>query len=108
MVELQERAGVAILMITHDLGVARLVSDRLHVMKNGRFVESGEVEQIVGDPQTDYTRPCWHPSLISAPGTAKPSPALPRPPQTCPASSRTEHTHDSNQHQAPHKGHFRR
>jgi ABC-type dipeptide/oligopeptide/nickel transport system ATPase component len=56
LMELQERTGVAILMITHDLGVARLVSDRIHVMKNGRFVESGEVEQIVGDPQTEYTR----------------------------------------------------
>lgn len=56
LMELQERTGVAILMITHDLGVARLVSDRIHVMKSGRFVESGEVEQIVGDPQTDYTR----------------------------------------------------
>lgn len=56
LMELQERTGVAILLITHDLGVARLMSDRIHVMRDGRFVESGEVEQIVGDPQTDYTR----------------------------------------------------
>lgn len=56
LMELQERSNVSILMITHDLGVARLVSDRIHVMKDGRFVESGEVEQIVGDPLTDYTK----------------------------------------------------
>lgn len=56
LLELQERTGIAILMITHDLGVARLVSDRIHVMKDGRFVEGGEVEHIVSAPQTDYTR----------------------------------------------------
>jgi peptide/nickel transport system ATP-binding protein len=56
LMELQERTQVAILMITHDLGVARLVSDRINVMKDGKFVESGEVEQIVGQPQTEYTR----------------------------------------------------
>lgn len=56
LLELQERTGIAILMITHDLGVARLVSDRIHVMKDGKFVEGGEVEQIVTAPQTDYTR----------------------------------------------------
>ncbi|PRX99697.1 ABC transporter ATP-binding protein [Allonocardiopsis opalescens] len=56
LLELQESTGVGILMITHDLGVARLVSDRVHVMRNGRFVESGEVEQIVGAPAEEYTR----------------------------------------------------
>ena len=56
LMELQERTKVAILMITHDLGVARLISDTIHVMKDGRFVESGEVEQIVAQPETDYSR----------------------------------------------------
>lgn len=56
LLELQERTGIAILMITHDLGVARLVSDRIHVMKDGKFVEGGDVEQIVNAPQTEYTR----------------------------------------------------
>lgn len=56
LLELQETTGIAILMITHDLGVARLVSDRIHVMKDGRFVESGEVEQIVDHPQNAYTQ----------------------------------------------------
>lgn len=56
LMELQERTGIGILMITHDLGVARLVSDRIHVMRGGRFVESGPVEQIVEHPAEPYTR----------------------------------------------------
>lgn len=56
LLELQERTRIAILLITHDLGVARLMSDRIHVMKEGRFVESGPVEEIVDHPQTAYTR----------------------------------------------------
>ncbi|MGX1564835.1 ABC transporter ATP-binding protein [Streptomyces sp. NPDC055506] len=56
LMELQERTGIGMLMITHDLGVARLVSDRIHVMKDGRFVESGPAERIVGKPSEPYTR----------------------------------------------------
>ena len=56
LMEVQQDTGAGILMITHDLGVARLVSDRIHVMRHGRFVESGEVERIVEDPAEDYTR----------------------------------------------------
>jgi len=56
LMELQERTGIGILMITHDLGVARLVSDRIHVMKDGRFVESGDAEQVVDSPRESYTQ----------------------------------------------------
>ncbi|CAL9325709.1 ABC transporter ATP-binding protein [Streptomyces olindensis] len=56
LMELQERTGIGMLMITHDLGVARLVSDRIHVMKDGRFVESGPAGQIVERPAEPYTR----------------------------------------------------
>ncbi|WP_327581247.1 ABC transporter ATP-binding protein [Nonomuraea sp. NBC_00507] len=56
LLEVQENTGIGILMITHDIGVARLVSDRIHVMKDGRFVESGEAEQIVDAPRDPYTR----------------------------------------------------
>jgi peptide/nickel transport system ATP-binding protein len=56
LLELQEQRGIGILMITHDLGVARLISDRIHVMKDGSFVESGEVQQIVDQPAPEYTR----------------------------------------------------
>ncbi|TDC76027.1 ABC transporter ATP-binding protein [Streptomyces hainanensis] len=56
LLELQERTGIGILMITHDLGVARLVSDRIHVMRDGHFVESGPVEQVVDAPTEPYTQ----------------------------------------------------
>ncbi len=56
LLELQSRTGVGILLITHDLGVARLMSDRVHVMKAGAFVEGGSVLQVVDHPQHPYTR----------------------------------------------------
>lgn len=56
MLEVQEQTGVGILLITHDLGVARLMSDRILVMKDGRFVEAGGAEELIRHPQSDYTR----------------------------------------------------
>ncbi|MFG3687077.1 ABC transporter ATP-binding protein [Micromonospora sp. NPDC047740] len=56
LLEIQERTGAAMLLITHDLGVARLMSDRVHVMQSGRFVESGAVEDVIDRPQHPYTR----------------------------------------------------
>ncbi|MET0872012.1 MAG: ABC transporter ATP-binding protein [Paeniglutamicibacter terrestris] len=56
MLEIQETRGTAILMITHDIGVARLVSDTIHVMQRGRFVESGDARQVVEEPSEEYTR----------------------------------------------------
>lgn len=56
LMELQEEKGIGMLMITHDLGVARIVSDRIHVMKEGRFVESGPAAALVDRPAEPYTR----------------------------------------------------
>lgn len=56
LLELQEQTGIALLLITHDLGVARLMSDRIHVMKSGAFVEGGPVTDVVDHPQHPYTR----------------------------------------------------
>ncbi|MEW1952837.1 ABC transporter ATP-binding protein [Terrabacter sp. NPDC080008] len=56
LLELQERTGIALLLITHDLGVARLMSDRIHVMKSGTFVEGGPVTDVVDNPQHPYTQ----------------------------------------------------
>jgi peptide/nickel transport system ATP-binding protein len=56
LLELQERTGVGMLLITHDLGVARLMSDRIFVMKSGRFVESGGAEELLRTPQSAYTK----------------------------------------------------
>lgn len=56
LMELQEKEKIGMLMITHDLGVARIVSDRIHVMKEGRFVESGPAATLVDRPAEPYTR----------------------------------------------------
>ncbi|MEV7091008.1 ABC transporter ATP-binding protein [Streptomyces sp. NPDC093085] len=56
LMELQERESLGMLMITHDLGVARVVSDRIHVMRDGAFVESGPAARIVDAPSEPYTR----------------------------------------------------
>jgi oligopeptide/dipeptide ABC transporter ATP-binding protein len=47
--------GLAVIMITHDLGVISEVADRVDVMYAGRVVESGDLEQIFYDPQHPYT-----------------------------------------------------
>ncbi|WP_345474788.1 ABC transporter ATP-binding protein [Glutamicibacter ectropisis] len=61
LLELQQTRGISVLMITHDIGVARLVSDTIHVMKSGKFIESGPAAQIVDAPSEEYTR-----ALLSA------------------------------------------
>lgn len=48
--------GLAAIIVTHDLAVARLLTDRLMVMKDGRVVESGLTDQVLDDPQHAYTQ----------------------------------------------------
>jgi oligopeptide/dipeptide ABC transporter ATP-binding protein len=52
---LQSELGMAVILITHDLGVIADVADRALVMYAGRIVESGSLEQIFYDPQHPYT-----------------------------------------------------
>ena len=54
--DLQKRHGMAILFITHDLGIVRHMADEVAVMKLGRVVETGATEQIFTAPRHDYTR----------------------------------------------------
>lgn len=56
LAELRQEKGVAILYITHDIASARYLSDRMGVMYKGVMVELGETEQVVLDPQHEYTR----------------------------------------------------
>jgi oligopeptide/dipeptide ABC transporter ATP-binding protein len=53
--ELQERLGMAVILITHDLGVVADIADYIDVMYAGRIVEEGSLEQIFYDPQHPYT-----------------------------------------------------
>ncbi len=56
LAELQERLGLGILFITHDLGVAAQICDDVLVMQYGRVVEYGPAGQVLGAPQQDYTK----------------------------------------------------
>ena len=48
--------GVGILLITHDLGSVRTVADLVHVMRDGRIIESGAPDDVLGSPQHEFTR----------------------------------------------------
>lgn len=54
--ELVRDLQLAAVVVTHDLAVARLLADRLLVMKNGEAVETGIVDQVLDDPQHAYTQ----------------------------------------------------
>ncbi|STM91240.1 phosphonates transport ATP-binding protein [Escherichia coli] len=48
--------NLAVVIVTHDLGVARLLADRLLVMKQGQVVESGLTDRVLDDPHHPYTQ----------------------------------------------------
>src|SRR2546423_6327200 len=54
--ELHAQTGVAMVVVSHDLGVIRLLAQRTLVMYRGRVVESGITEQVLEDPQDAYTQ----------------------------------------------------
>lgn len=56
LAEIQERTGIAILIITHNLAVVRHISDRTIIMYRGKFVEEGETEAVFRTPSHDDTR----------------------------------------------------
>ena len=54
--DLVAEIGVSVILVTHDLGVARLLAHRLLVMQQGRVIESGLTDQVLDDPQHAYTQ----------------------------------------------------
>ena len=95
MRELQDRLGMSIILITHDLGVVASTAHRVAVMYGGRIVETGTVREIFYNPQMPYT---WgllasiplpnadrNQELIPIPGTP---PDATDPPKGCPFTSR--------------------
>ncbi|HTM78384.1 MAG TPA: ABC transporter ATP-binding protein [Devosia sp.] len=54
--DLQQRLGMAMLFITHDLGIVKRIADRVCVMTEGQIVETGPVTQVFEHPQHAYTR----------------------------------------------------
>ncbi len=56
LLNLQIDKGLTLLFVTHDIGLARKVGDRIGVMRNGRIVETGTSAQIINHPEQDYTK----------------------------------------------------
>lgn len=56
MKELQRSHGTAVLFITHDFGVVAEIADRVAVMRHGEIVETGTVQQVLGNPQAEYSK----------------------------------------------------
>lgn len=54
--DIQHRLGMTAIVVSHDLGVIRLLADRTLVMKDGHVVEAGLTDQILEDPQHPYTQ----------------------------------------------------
>ncbi len=56
LADLQRELGMAIVFITHDLGIVRRLADRVYVMRSGEVVEEGATDALFSAPQHDYTR----------------------------------------------------
>jgi peptide/nickel transport system ATP-binding protein len=83
LMDLRDRRGLAIILITHDLGIVAQTCDRIAVMREGRIVEEGEKRALLAAPRHPYTLALVrsHPSLpdvvAAAPTAAEPAPPSP-------------------------------
>ncbi|HEX8866568.1 MAG TPA: ABC transporter ATP-binding protein [Lentzea sp.] len=85
--DLRDRLGIAILLITHDMGVVADLADRVVVMNAGRVVETGVVKQVFQEPAAEYTRTLLDSvlSLDSGEPSARPVPEpVPQPADATP------------------------
>ena len=56
LLKLRERLKISIIMVTHDLKIAKRMADKVLIMKNGKMVEYGTREEIFNTPKEIYTR----------------------------------------------------
>lgn len=97
MMELKEKLGMAIIMITHDLGIVASMCEKIAVMYAGRIVEYGTTDQIFYEPKHEYTKGLLrsmprldseeHERLVPIEGTPI---DLLNPPKGCPFAPRCE------------------
>ena len=98
--ELQQEFGMSVIFVTHDIGVAVEVSDRIAVMYAGAFVETGTTREIIREAQHPYTHGLLAANLVGAkPGQrldAIPGapPALETRPTSCAFAPRCKHAMD--------------
>jgi microcin C transport system ATP-binding protein len=73
--DIQSRVGMAMLFITHDLGIVHKIAHRVCVMKEGQIVEQGPVDRVYSKPEHPYTR-----ALLEAQPRIDPAPLKPQAP----------------------------
>jgi peptide/nickel transport system ATP-binding protein len=56
LMALRDKIGMTVVFITHDVGLAYYVSDKVFIMENGRFVESGSADEVILHPKEPYTK----------------------------------------------------
>lgn len=56
LMQLRNETGMTLIFITHDIGLAYYVSDRVYIMEHGKFVESGSADEVILHPKETYTK----------------------------------------------------
>ncbi len=56
LMQLRDEIGTTIIFITHDIGLAYYVSDKVYIMEHGKFVEHGSADEVILNPQEPYTQ----------------------------------------------------
>lgn len=56
LLKLRDEVNMTVIFITHDIGLAYYISDKVYIMEHGKFVESGPAETVILNPQADYTK----------------------------------------------------
>lgn len=56
LLKLREEINMTIIFITHDIGLAFYISDSIYIMEHGKFVEAGDAETVILNPQAAYTK----------------------------------------------------
>ena len=106
--ELRRKLGMAIIWITHDLGVIAEIADRVMVMYGGQIVEQAPVKELFGNPQHPYTRALL--KTIPKLGEDRDErlqiiegqpPILTAEPTACPFRARCTHAHDRCERENP-------
>jgi len=98
--QLQRELGLGVIIVTHDVGVAIEVADRLSVMYGGQVVESGPLADVVRDPQHPYTQGLLSSTIHAASrgrrltAIAGTPPNLSAPPAQCPFAPRCAYAAD--------------
>ncbi len=56
LLKLRDEINMTLIFITHDIGLAYYISDKVYIMEHGKFVESGKAEDVILNPKNAYTR----------------------------------------------------